>query len=242
MSQVIKRFWKEVRVAPVDGGGYAVELDRRAFRLPGGTPLVLSSLPLAEAIAEEWRAVPPAAGFRTSDLPMTQMAGTQLERIGNDREQIIGGLLAYGESDLLCYRATGSLGREQDLLFDPVLEAFAQRHGVCPEVTRSLLPLTMTASLQQAFAKALERMDDSALTCASICAPATGSLILAIGLAEGWIDPVSALSMASVEERYQMAQWGEDEALMREIEKSGNDIDLALRYLALCYGIETNQA
>lgn len=231
----MKRFWKEVQVCPAEGGGYAVQLDGRPFRLPGGTTLAVPSLRLAQAIAEEWRAVPAEAGFRTADLPMTQMAGTQLERVSPDRDQIVGGLSAYGESDLLCYRATGSLGREQDLLFNPVLHEFSRRYGVSPEITRSLLPVTVTTALQQAFASALERMDDPALTCAAICAPATGSLILAIGLVEGWISASQALSMASVEERHQMAQWGEDEALLQEIDRCGNDIDMALHYLALCY-------
>jgi len=234
LSQSIRRFWKEVSLVPVDvPQGYEVCLDGRSFRLPGGNRLILGTLALAEAVAEEWRSIPPGSAFQTTSLPLTQMAGTQIERVAPDRAQIIGQLMAYGESDLLCYRATGSLGREQDALFDPVLQRFAARHGIMPEVTRSLLPLTVAPELQEVCRKALERFDDSALTCAAIGAPATGSLILAIGLAEGWMQAKEASDMASVEERHQMAQWGEDDALLQEIERTGIDIDHALHFLAL---------
>lgn len=234
MSQTIKRFWKEVSVVLSEAPpGHEVRLDGRAFRLPGGHPLILHSSALAEAIADEWRAIAPGEAFRTAELPLTQMAGTQIERVALDRDQIIGGLMAYGESDLLCYRASGGLGREQDTLFDPVLEVFSTRYGISPPVTRSLLPLSVGADLHEVLAQILTGFDDAALTCAAICAPATGSLILAIGLAEGWIESAQASLMASVEERYQMQQWGEDDALLQEIERSGVDISEAVRFLAL---------
>ncbi|WP_025842112.1 ATP12 family protein [Asaia platycodi] len=243
MSQTIKRFWKEVHVVPSDvPSGHEVRLDGRSFRLPGGNPLIVPSRALAERIAEEWRAITPGAAFRTSDLPLTQMAGTQIERIAPDREQIIGGLMAYGESDLLCYRATGALGREQDVLFDPALDLFEAHHGVRPPITRSLLPHNAGIEVQDAYAAALGRLDDAALTCVAVCAPATGSLILAIGLAEGWIDLVSACAMASVEERHQMAQWGEDDALIQEMERNASDIGAALDFVTLAHEKASNEA
>ncbi|GBQ93182.1 ATP12 family protein [Asaia krungthepensis] len=243
MSQSLKRFWNDVAVAQeAEQLAFTVRLDGRAFRLPGGTTLTVSSRALAEAIAEEWRAIPAGATFRTSDLPMTQMAGTQIERIAPDRTQIIGGLAAYGDNDLLCYRASGSLGREQDALFDPVLDEFSRRHGVRPPVTRSLMPVTIEPALQQAYGCALKAMDDPGLACAAVCAPATGSLIIAIGLVQGWLLAEQALAMASVEERHQMAQWGEDDALIGEIERNGMDLAAALRFHALSHQSETKQA
>ncbi|WP_025886629.1 ATP12 family protein [Asaia prunellae] len=236
MSQTLKRFWKKVDVVSDEiHGGYEVRLDGRPFRLPGGHALILGSRALAEAIADEWRQIAPDAAFRTAELPLTQMAGTQIERISPDKAQIIGGLMAYGESDLLCYRATGQLGAEQDAAFDPVLVLFEARYGIRPPVTRSLLPLGDGLKVSEAYALALSRFDDAALTCAAICAPATGSLILAIGLADSWVDAESACAMASLEERYQMAQWGEDEAILQEIDRNARDIKDALRFVALSH-------
>ncbi|NVN04100.1 hypothetical protein HW509_00635 [Asaia spathodeae] len=243
MSQTIKRFWKEVHVVPsAVPPGHEIRLDGRSFRLPGGNPLIVASRALADRIAEEWRSIVPGAAFRTSDLPLTQMAGTQIERIAPDRQQIIGGLMAYGESDLLCYRATGSLGREQDALFDPALDLFEARYGVRPPITRSLLPSHAGIEVQGAYAAALDGLDDAALTCAAVCAPATGSLILAIGLAEGWIDVISACAMASVEERHQMAQWGEDDALLQEMGRNADDISAALDFVTLSHEKASNEA
>ncbi|RYY33245.1 MAG: ATPase, partial [Sphingomonadales bacterium] len=48
----MKRFWKDVTI---DGQGIA--LDGKPVRTPGRVPLVLPSPALAEAVADEWRAV-----------------------------------------------------------------------------------------------------------------------------------------------------------------------------------------
>ncbi|GBQ10581.1 ATP12 family protein [Swaminathania salitolerans] len=237
MTRPASRFWDTVTVArdPEDGL-FRVRLDGRPFRLPGGTELAVATEGLAEAIAREWDRIPKNAAFRSADLGLTQMVGTQIERVASDRDQIIGGLCAFGESDLLCYRATGALGRMQDEVFDPVLDAFAARYGIRPPVTRSMMPVAIDPALAAAFAGALRKADDAELAAASVLAPATGSLILALGLVEGWVAPEAACAMASLEERYQMKEWGEDEALLDEIARQDADIRTAMRFLALSRG------
>ena len=50
----MKRFYKDVTVAPRDGG-YAVLLDGRAIRTQGGgKPQIVPSEALAQALAQEW--------------------------------------------------------------------------------------------------------------------------------------------------------------------------------------------
>ena len=51
----MKRFWNEVAVEPCEGG-YRVTLDGRPIRTQGGQPQVVPAAPLAEAMAQEWRA------------------------------------------------------------------------------------------------------------------------------------------------------------------------------------------
>ena len=50
----MKRFYKEVSVTAQDGG-YAVLLDGKPVRTPGGNALELPTEKLASAIAAEWR-------------------------------------------------------------------------------------------------------------------------------------------------------------------------------------------
>ena len=106
----MKRFWDTAAATPAPGGagGYAVTLDGRPVRLPGGAPLAVASLPLAEAIAEEWaRAGGGAKGgeMTFADVPLTRLVGTAQERIAPDPEPTIAAIARYAETDLLCYRA-----------------------------------------------------------------------------------------------------------------------------------------
>ncbi|MEM6896687.1 MAG: ATP12 family protein, partial [Pseudomonadota bacterium] len=50
-----KRFWKEATAAPVDGG-FSITLDDRPVKTPAKRPLVVPSITMARAIAEEWDA------------------------------------------------------------------------------------------------------------------------------------------------------------------------------------------
>src|SRR3990167_5458089 len=50
-----RRFYKAVTTGPVEGG-FAVLLDGRTPRAPGGTPLILPTAGLAALVAEEWDA------------------------------------------------------------------------------------------------------------------------------------------------------------------------------------------
>jgi chaperone required for assembly of F1-ATPase len=53
----MKRFWSTTRVTAHDGA-FAVLLDARPLKLPGGGALSVPFEPLAEAIAAEWAAAP----------------------------------------------------------------------------------------------------------------------------------------------------------------------------------------
>ncbi|HEX7390722.1 MAG TPA: ATP12 family chaperone protein, partial [Acidiphilium sp.] len=98
----MKRFWQSA-VPVVAGDGFGVSLDGKPVRLPGGAPLAVPSRPLAEAIATEWQDA--GKTVMPDDLPLTRLAGTAIERIAPDPEPVRASLLAYGGSDLLCYRA-----------------------------------------------------------------------------------------------------------------------------------------
>src|SRR5581483_4929967 len=64
-----KRTFKEVSVAP-EGDGFAVRLDERPLKTPSGTPVIVPSRTLAEAIASEWRGAGPIPA--RDKIPLTQ--------------------------------------------------------------------------------------------------------------------------------------------------------------------------
>ena len=86
----MKRFYKETSVeAAPEGGGHRVLLDGRPMRTPAKAILVLPTPALAEAIAAEWGAVPEAAEINVAHLPLTRLAATGLDRVGNQRDRVI---------------------------------------------------------------------------------------------------------------------------------------------------------
>ena len=131
----MKRFYKEATV----GEENRILLDGRPVRTPGRAPLALPNAPLAEAIAEEWN----AQGETIDPLAMrlTGLANAAIDRIAPDPAGFAAGLAAYGESDLLCYRAEGPapLVARQAASWDPILAWARARYDVAFEIVSGIL-------------------------------------------------------------------------------------------------------
>ncbi len=100
----MKRFWKTVST----DADLVVRLDDRPVRTPGRTPLALPTAALAEAIAEEWRAVGDVIDPRS--MRLTGLANAAIDRVAADPAGFAASLAKYGETDLLCYRADAPAG------------------------------------------------------------------------------------------------------------------------------------
>ena len=131
----MRRFWKAVQV-DADGG---VRLDERPVRTPGRVPLVLPTAALAEAMADEWRGVGDTLDPRA--MPLTGLANAAIDRVAPDPVAFARGLAAYGESDLLCYRAESpdELVARQAAAWDPLLAWAQRRYDVHFEVVAGVM-------------------------------------------------------------------------------------------------------
>ena len=98
----MKRFYKQASVT-AEPGGHAIHLDGRPVRTPARAPLLLPNAPLAEAIAAEWNAQ--GEEISPATMPMTGFANAAIDQIAVNAANFATGIAAYGESDLLCYRA-----------------------------------------------------------------------------------------------------------------------------------------
>ena len=97
-----KRFWKSASVEACEGG-FTVTLDGRAVKTPAKAPLVLPTRAMAEAVAAEWQ----AQGEKIDPLtmPVTRSANAALDKVRAQQAEVAELVAAYGETDLLCYRA-----------------------------------------------------------------------------------------------------------------------------------------
>ena len=139
-----KRFWKTATAVACDGG-FTVHLDARQVRTPGKLPLVVPTLALAQAIAVEWDAQ--QGLVRPETMPCTRAANSALEKVTPQFDEVVDLLAAYGDSDLLCYRATApqELIARQAAAWDPLLDWAPRTRGPldgdrgrhpCPAVAR----------------------------------------------------------------------------------------------------------
>ena len=123
-----KRFWKQARVV-ADGDGFAVELDGRPVRTPAKAALRLPGRAMAQAIAAEWDAQEDEIAPAT--MPFTRTANAAIDKVTPQRAEVAAMLAAYGDSDLLCYRADrpAELVRRQAESWDPALDWAATALG-----------------------------------------------------------------------------------------------------------------
>lgn len=236
----MKRFWDIASAAPAPGAeGYAVMLDGRPVRLPGGAPLAISALPLAEAIAAEWQAAGGAKGGEMSfaDVPLTRLAGTAQERIAPDPEPTIAAIARYAETDLLCYRAEDArLAAEQGEHWNPMLDWAALQLDAPLRVTAGLMPVAQDPQALGALRHAVAAHSPVGLSALGVLVPAYGSLVLGLAVAHGRLDAAAAHSVATLDERFQERFWGTDPEAAARRERIARDVALAERLLLLSAG------
>ncbi|TVR80617.1 MAG: ATPase [Rhodospirillales bacterium] len=233
LSERTRRFYREATAAPVEAGSFTIVLDGRAMRTPAGAPFVLVSPDLAQAIAEEWSAQPDM--LRPDTMPLTRLAATAIDRIAPQRQAMIDTLVGYGGSDLVCYRASGppDLVVRQHRSWQPLLDWAADRLGAHLAVTEGVMPITQSPQALAALARAVSGLDDLALTALAVVAQASGSLVIALALTAGRIDPAAALAAAEQDADYQAERWGAVAEITERRRRLESEIADAARFLAL---------
>ncbi len=201
----MRRFWTEVTVA--DRG---IALDGKPVRTPGRVPLLLPTDALAEAVADEWRAVEGTLDPRR--MPLTGLANAAIDRIAPDPLTFAAGLARYGQSDLLYYRAEAPppLIARQAAAWDPPLAWAARRYDVHFEVTAGVVPIAQPEPTVTRLAEAIATRDAWVLAALSPIVTITGSLVLALALAERAMTPDAVWDAAMIDETWQSECWGED--------------------------------
>jgi chaperone required for assembly of F1-ATPase len=232
LNRTIKRFYKDATTAAVEGG-FAVQLDGRGVKTPATKALVLPTQPLAEAVAAEWRAQ--GEQVQPHSMPLTQLASTALDRVGPEREAIIGQLMGYAATDLLCYRvdSPADLVLRQTATWQPLLDWASLELDAPLKITATLLAVEQPADALAALRRRLDSYDVWRLTVVQAATAATGSLVLALALGEGRLTGAEVFQASQLDETYQIEQWGEDYEAADRRAALQRDIEAAERLSAL---------
>lgn len=216
-----RRFWKQADVQPAEGG-FAVALDGRLVKTPAKAPLVVPTQALAREIAAEWDAQ--QGEIAPLSMPMTRSANAAIDKVATQHAEVADMIAAYGDSDLLCYRATGpeDLVARQRAAWDPLLDWAAERFGArlvpvsgvmhCPQEAGALARLAGEVHAQPCFA----------LTALHDLVALSGSLVIGLAALEGVRDIDALWRVSRVDELWQQERWGDDEeASALSVRKAG---------------------
>jgi chaperone required for assembly of F1-ATPase len=225
----VKRFYREASV----GEGGRILLDGRPVKTPGRRDLALSADALAGAIADEWNAQEREIEPRL--MPLTGLANAALDRVAPDPAAFARGLAAYGESDLLYYRAEGPapLVSRQAERWDPILAWAQQRYDAVFELASGVIHMPQPAETLARIDAAVAARDPFALAGLSPLVTISGSLLVALALAEGAIPLATAWAAATLDEQWQAEHWGEDAEAAAALANRRRDFEAAARFLAL---------
>jgi len=226
-----KRFYKEVSVAPEDGG-YVIKLDQYTLKTPAKKAsdkqtLLLPHEKYAELVASEWAAQGDEVDPRT--MPVTRLLNVAIARTPETREDLIAEARKYAGSDLLCYRSneTRLYLEHQAENWDPVLD-WAAGQGVSLKTTEGLEVIAQDETSLDAVANYAKSLDDIALTLFVHLLSTFGSAVLGMTVMTGHLSGEAAYKLSRLDELWQIKYWGQDE----EAQERSDAIEAEI--IALC--------
>lgn len=205
----MKRFYKDVAVEACDCG-WRVTLDGRPLKTQKGAEQVVPAEALAEALAQEWSAQ--GEELDPSAFVLRDMADYAIDIVGTEREETIGKLLAFAETDTLCYRADPDepLYRRQIELWEPLVSALEAREGVKLERVSGVIHRPHDDATPARLRMRLAELDDFSLAALQVLASLPASLCIGLAALEQDADPQALWDAAHLEELWQVEQWGPD--------------------------------
>lgn len=225
----MKRFYKTVLVTADLG----IALDGKPVRTPGKCPLILPNAVLAEAVADEWRAQ--AGDIDPHSMPLTGLANAAIERIAPDPRAFAASLASYGESELLCYRAEAppSLVARQNAAWEPILQWACDRFGVRFTRVTGIMHRPQPVETLVRLGTAMAGFGAFELAALSPIVTISGSLVIALAVADGALADDAAFDAAHLDELWQAEQWGEDDFALDQRAAHRADFLAACRFLRL---------
>ena len=205
----MKRFWKEVSVRQHDGG-WQVLLDGRPIKTQSGSPQLLPTRESADLVAGEFAAQGEEIDPRS--FVYRDMADFAIDMVRADRSAHIAKLLAYAETDTLCYRADpdDALFKRQQEIWDPLVTACDIAHGIKLERASGIVHRRQSDATLDALRRRLEGEDDFTLAALMMLASLATSLVVALAVLEDGADIDALFAAANLEEDWQAELWGWD--------------------------------
>ncbi len=226
----IKRFYKSVDVVEADGG-FEIHLDRKPLRTKNRKTVLASGKALATAIKAEWaeqgEIIDPASS------PLTNLLAEAID--ADAAEQWRDDILAYLQSDLVCYRAEtpAALVERQAAVWDPYLDWLRNELGAALVVTAGVISAPQPDIAIDRVRAVLEGGSPEALGALRKATAITGSAVLALALWKKAFAPADIFAASLVDETFQIERWGEDDEAQARREAMQAEFLIIARFLDL---------
>ncbi|MBK0329671.1 ATPase [Rhodobacteraceae bacterium F11138] len=226
-----KRFWTDTTVV-ADGDGFAVELDGRRVRTPGKAALILPTRAMADAMAAEWDAQDKV--INPLSMPVTRSANSAIDKVIPQHAEVADMLAAYGDADLLCYRAESpqALVARQSAAWDPVLDWAHDTLGARLIARSGVIHQPQDPAALTRLSALVHAMTPFQLTGFHDLVTLSGSLVLGLAAARDWRDANEIWTMSRLDELWQQEQWGPDEEALQMAETKRQAFLHAKRFFA----------
>ena len=205
-----KRFWKDADVVALNDG-FTVELDGRGIKTPAKRPLVLPSQKMAQAVAVEWQAQEGVINPNT--LPVTKTANAAIDKVANSHAEVADMLAAYGDSDLLCYRADSpeELVLRQKHQWDRLLDWAETELGARLETRVGVMHAPQKPASLARLSALTHKLTAFQLAAFHDLVSLSGSLVIGFAAARDH-HPIDTLwDVSRLDELWQIEQWGVDD-------------------------------
>lgn len=228
----MKRFYKDVAITPVDDS-WQVTLDGRGIKTIKGTPQLVPTKALAQALAAEWESqgdkIDPAS------LILRDMTDFALDLVANDMAGTVAKLVEYGETDTLCYRADpeDAFFKRQQEEWEPLLQSVEERHGLRFHRISGVMHKSQPEDTMSKLRDLLGELDLFTLAGLQNTASLSASLCIALETASEGCEPGTLWKLASLEEEWQAELWGRDEQAEERRAQRGKAFKKACEFIGL---------
>ncbi|PQM62904.1 MAG: ATPase [Rhodobacteraceae bacterium] len=229
---VKKKTWVNTSVELV-GSSFAVLLDDEYLHTPKKAKVLLPTQRLAEKLADEWQTQ--SENIDPSTMPYSRLVNSAIDKVQANFDSIVLDLLAYGDTDLVCYRAESprDLVLLQQKNWDPILLWAKKNLDVDLKITTGITYKPQNLTERQKLFKLINSYDFFSLTGFYDLVTISGSLLVALAVINNHISPLVGLDLSFLEEDWQRKKWGQDEESINNKSNKLEEFQIAFNFLSL---------
>ncbi|MGL4490401.1 MAG: ATP12 family chaperone protein [Rhizobiaceae bacterium] len=236
LTPAVKRFYKDVSVSG-QGGQFLVLLDGKPVKTPARKDLAFPKEQAAQLVAKEFS--DQETEIIPAKMPFTRLANTAIDGVANEIDAVLEDIKRFCGNDLICYRADGpdKLVLRQTDAWDKYLDWVRGKHGVRLKMTEGIMHVDQSDESIQAFGAALVSYGDAiSLACVHAMTTLTGSAVMALAVADGFVAHDQAWTDAHVDEDWTIENWGSDAEAMQRRANRWIDMNAAAMLLRAVRG------